>query len=121
MDNMDLDKIEMNPIGFVRRTSSDEDVKDRVLVSEVRLRSDLTEALDRVDEWSHVYVIYWLNRIRQGEDPFLHFPATEPEEPPVGILVVKKQETKEKLLEACKRYVDRANGGPPPEGYANTF
>ena len=86
---MDLDKIEMNPIGFVRRTSADEDVKDRSLVSEVILSSDLAKALDGVDEWSHVYVIYWLNRVKQGEEPVLHFPGAEPDEPPVGILATR--------------------------------
>jgi len=43
-----LKKIEIRPIGFVKRTSSNEDVRDKSLVSRIVLRKDLTEALDWV-------------------------------------------------------------------------
>jgi tRNA-Thr(GGU) m(6)t(6)A37 methyltransferase TsaA len=90
MDESDLDRIELFPIGFVRRTSSDEDVKDRSLVSEIVLNISLTKALDGIDEWSHIYIIYWLNRVMlNDEEPVLHFPCTKPESPPLGILATR--------------------------------
>ena len=89
MNDFDPDTIEMNPIGFVRRTSADEDVKDRGLVSEVILSDGLIKALDGIDEWSHVYVIYWLDRVKQSEEPVLHHPVAAPGEPPVGILATR--------------------------------
>ena len=89
MDDMDQGRIEIYPIGFVRRTSPDEDVKDRSLVAEVILSSALSNALDGIDEWSHLYVIYWLDRLKPGEEPVLHFPGAEPDQPPVGILATR--------------------------------
>ena len=89
MDDSDLDRIEMEPIGFVRRTSTDEDVKDRSLVSEVVLNNSLTGALDGIDEWSHITIIYWLDRVVHEEEPILHFPGAKSESPPLGILATR--------------------------------
>jgi tRNA-Thr(GGU) m(6)t(6)A37 methyltransferase TsaA len=89
MDDRKSDTIEIKPIGFVRRTSADEDEKNGSLVSEIVLSSCLTKALDGIDEWSHIYVICWLNRVIQNEEPVLHFPAAKPESPPLGILATR--------------------------------
>ena len=66
----------MSPIGLVRRASLDEDVKDKSLVSKIVLVEELTQALDRLDEWSHIYVIYWLDQVSHTEEPIVHFPST---------------------------------------------
>lgn len=89
MDVCDLDRIEIYPIGFVRRTSSDENVKDRNLICEVVLHNSLSKALDGIDEWSHVYIIYWLNRVVLKKEPVLHLPGVKPESPPVGIFATR--------------------------------
>jgi tRNA-Thr(GGU) m(6)t(6)A37 methyltransferase TsaA len=89
MEDSDLKNIEMSPIGFVRRTSSDGDVRDRSLVSEIVLVRDLAPALDGIDDWSHIYVIYWLGRVSRAEEPVLHFPGTGAESPPVGIFATR--------------------------------
>jgi tRNA (Thr-GGU) A37 N-methylase len=70
MGEGDLKKIEMRPIGFVRRISSDEDVRDRSLVSKIVLVRGLAQALDGIEEWSHIYVIYWLNKVLRTEERF---------------------------------------------------
>ena len=54
------EKIETRPIGFVKRTS-EEDVKDKSLVSEIVLEKDFTKALDGIEDFSHVFVIYWMH------------------------------------------------------------
>ncbi len=89
MGTSGLERIEMNPIGIVRRTSADEDVKDRSLISEVVLNNHLSEALDGIDEWSHIYIIYWLNRVVANEETVLHLPGAMPESPLVGILATR--------------------------------
>ncbi len=86
MDDRKLDRIEIKPIGFVRRTSAKDDEKDRSLVSEIVLTSDLAKALDGIHEWSHIYVIYWLDKVMHNDEPVLHFPGAKPESAPVGIL-----------------------------------
>ena len=89
MEGNDLEKIEMSPIGFVRRTSPDEDVRDKTLVSEIVLVQDLACALDGIEEWSHVYVIYWLNQVSRPKEPIVHLPSHEKASPPLGILATR--------------------------------
>ena len=89
MNGSDLDQISMTPIGFVRRTAAEEDTRDRTLVSQVILRSSLTRALDGIEEWSHIYIVYWLHRIQHSKRQILHFPNDELDELPVGILATR--------------------------------
>ena len=89
MESNDLGKIEMSPIGFVRRTSPDEDVRDKTLFSEIVLVQDLARALDGIEGWSHIYVIYWLNRVPRPEEPIVHFPSRRKASPPLGILATR--------------------------------
>jgi len=60
MANRDLETIEMRPIGIVSRASPGENERDRSLVAKVVLNEDLTPALDGIEEWSHIYVIFWV-------------------------------------------------------------
>jgi tRNA-Thr(GGU) m(6)t(6)A37 methyltransferase TsaA len=89
MKESDIRIIEMSPIGYVRRTSLDEDVKDRALLCQVELVENLTDALDGLDEWSHVYVITWLSKVPRPRDPIVHFPGDAAESPPLGILATR--------------------------------
>jgi len=79
----------MKPIGFVRRTSSDEDVRDKSLVSSVVLDEGLTPALDGIEDFSHVFVIYWLHQAMDAEEPVLHHPSLQAEAQPVGIFATR--------------------------------
>ena len=60
-------KIEIRSIGFVKRTSSDENVRDKSLVSRIVLKKDLVKALDGIGEFSHVFIIYWMHKISNAE------------------------------------------------------
>ncbi len=60
----DLEPIEMTPIGIVRGGDRDVRRQDWSRVrSEVELRSDLAEALEGLDGFSHVIVVGWLDQI----------------------------------------------------------
>ena len=90
MQNGDPAAIDMKPIGYVRRPpSDDEKTRDRSLMSEIVLREELGAALDGIEEWSHVYVIYWLNKVARGNAATGHFPSSTDELPPVGILATR--------------------------------
>jgi tRNA-Thr(GGU) m(6)t(6)A37 methyltransferase TsaA len=71
MEERDLRKIEMKPIGFVSRISLDENERDRGLVAKIVLDRGLLPALDGIEEWSHLYVIFWLDRVAQTAEPVL--------------------------------------------------
>jgi tRNA-Thr(GGU) m(6)t(6)A37 methyltransferase TsaA len=89
MKERDLETIQIDPIGFVRRTASHQDVRDKRLVSQIVLRRELAPALDRIDEWSHIYVLYWLHKVSRSEEPVLQFPDSGAASPPLGILATR--------------------------------
>jgi tRNA-Thr(GGU) m(6)t(6)A37 methyltransferase TsaA len=71
MNTQELKKIEMRPIGFVSRSSSQEDDRDRSLVTKVVLDEALTPGLDGIEGWSHIYVIFLLDRVERKDEPVL--------------------------------------------------
>ena len=98
MEKCNRNVIEMKPIGVISRESSDENERDRSLIAKIVVEEDLAPALDGIDEWSHIYVIFWLNRVVQEEEPELHhrtsgagiFAARSPIHPnPLGLTLVE--------------------------------
>jgi len=66
------EEVHVRPIGFVKRSSSNEDERDRGLVSRIVLKKDFTRGLDGIEEWSHVYVIFWMHKISDKEKMLTH-------------------------------------------------
>jgi tRNA-Thr(GGU) m(6)t(6)A37 methyltransferase TsaA len=89
MEDKIIRKIEMSPVGFVRRLSPDENERDKSLISQIVLVEGLAPALDGVDEWSHIYVIYWLDQVARTEEPIVHFPSSKADSPPLGIFATR--------------------------------
>ena len=79
--------IQINPIGFVKRQSREENDKDRSLISKIIVNENLTDALDGIDEFSHIYVIFWMNQIKNTS--FLHHPGKIHATNPVGIFATR--------------------------------
>lgn len=87
---MHFKRIETKPIGYVKRTSLEEDVKDKNLVSKVILKKDLTEGLDGIEGFSHLFIIFWMHRISDAEKTVLKVhPRGRTELPPVGIFATR--------------------------------
>jgi tRNA-Thr(GGU) m(6)t(6)A37 methyltransferase TsaA len=85
-----LRKIEIRPIGFVKRTSSGEDVKDKNLVSRIMLKKDFAQALDGVEEFSHIFVIFWMHNILNTPKTILKVhPRGRAKLPLVGIFATR--------------------------------
>jgi tRNA-Thr(GGU) m(6)t(6)A37 methyltransferase TsaA len=81
-------RIEIKPIGLVKRTSSDENVRDKSLVSRIVLNKVLVKALDGVEEFSHFFIIYWMHKISKEERRLLHG-ESRTETPPVGVFACR--------------------------------
>ena len=55
------------------------------VVSDIVVRSDLTEALDGLDEFSHLIVLYWMHQLTPGRElPLKVHPMGKPELPLTG-------------------------------------
>ena len=57
------DKIFLNPIGRVKTEAVGDKVKDKSRISQIIIRDELIEALEGVDGFSHLFVLFWLNQI----------------------------------------------------------
>ena len=56
-------EIVLKPIGVVRTTAVGDEVKDKTKISQIVIHSELAEALEGVDGFSHLFVLFWLHKI----------------------------------------------------------
>ena len=56
-------KICLEPVGFVQTEAVGKDVRDKNVVSKIFFREDLTAALEGVEEFSHLFVLFWLHEM----------------------------------------------------------
>jgi tRNA-Thr(GGU) m(6)t(6)A37 methyltransferase TsaA len=76
--------IHIRPIGYVKRLSSGENVKDRDVVSKILVKRALIKASDGVEDFSHIYVVFWMHEISDTQKMLVH-----PGEPHVGVLATR--------------------------------
>ena len=90
--------IEMAPIGFVNRVSQHENDRDRSLTAKIVINEALAPALEGIEDWSHIYVIFWLDKVKHEGEPVLQhadknigiFAARSPIHPnPIGLTLVE--------------------------------
>lgn len=82
-----MNKIQIKPIGFVERKSVDEDDKDRSLSSKIIINKNLTNALDGITDFSHIYVIFWMDKVKDIGN--LHHLSKNQETKSVGIFATR--------------------------------
>ena len=61
------EKIELKPIGFVKTEAVGKEVRNKGNVSEIIFREDLVEALNGIEDFSHLFVIFWMHKISKQE------------------------------------------------------
>lgn len=80
----------MKPIGYVKRLSKKEDVKNRELVTRIVVRKDLVQALDGLEDFSHLYVIFYMHKLPEKERRQLEVhPRGRIDLPLVGVLATR--------------------------------
>ena len=62
-----VENIELEPIGFVKTNTIRKEVKKRSNVSEIILREDLVETLHGIEDFSHLYVMFWMHEVPKEE------------------------------------------------------
>lgn len=60
-------KINLKPIGFVKTAAVGKEVRDKNLISKIVFREEFTEALEGIQDFSHLFVIFWLHKIEEKE------------------------------------------------------
>jgi tRNA-Thr(GGU) m(6)t(6)A37 methyltransferase TsaA len=62
-----MKKIALNPIGFVKTDKSGEEIRKQHHISQIILNPGLAEALEGIQDFSHLLVIFWMDRISNDE------------------------------------------------------
>ncbi len=55
--------ITLKPVGYVKTSASGDEVKDRARTCQIVINPDLQEALLGISDYSHLYILFWLNEI----------------------------------------------------------
>jgi tRNA-Thr(GGU) m(6)t(6)A37 methyltransferase TsaA len=81
------DVIEVRPVAVVKRESADENERDRTLVSKIVFREEMTPGLTGIEDFSHIYVIFWLHQVQDSDKSLIH--PGRPSDKPVGIFATR--------------------------------
>ena len=57
------EKIREKPIGFVEAKNGLREDNDKNLITKIIIRKDLIEALDGIEAFSHIFIIFWMHQI----------------------------------------------------------
>ena len=80
----------MEPVGYVKTESLDDEVKDRRHLSQIVLRSELVKAIEGITDFSHLYVLFWLSEISPEQRKMLKVhPRGRMDIPLVGVFAVR--------------------------------
>ena len=118
--------IDLVPIGIVKNNITDLKREDRqTVVSEIIINDDLKQALDQIERFSHIIVIYWMHKTSQPQRSITKVhPRGDQDLPlvgifgtrspartnPIGIATVKLLEHRGNVLKV--RGLDAVNGTP---------
>lgn len=59
--------IKLKPIGFVKRKATGNEVRNKSKVSKIIIRQDLAAALDGIEDFSHLFILFWMHEISEEE------------------------------------------------------
>lgn len=110
---MPSEAIVMKAVGYVHRAIDNKDVRNREATCQIVIRKDLTDALTGIDDFSHIFVIFYMHQIKKDKTtlkvhprgradlPLLGFFATRtPLRPnPIGLTLVELIQRKGNILE----------------------
>jgi len=84
------ERIILNPIGYVRTTAKGEEIKDKASLSQIVLRDDLVEGLSGISDYSHLFVLFYLNQVSSEQRNTLKVhPRGRQDMPLVGVFVAR--------------------------------
>lgn len=104
----ELPTMTLKTIGIVRN-----DIKQPVrrdwedVVSEIVIDSSLTQALDGLEEFSHILVLYWMHQVAEGEVPLKIHPMGRKELPLMGLFATRTPNRPNRIGETTARLLQR--------------
>lgn len=84
------DNICLEPVGFVKTDAVGNEVRDKNVISQIVFHEKLTEALEGVEEFSHLFVLFWLHGISdKGKQRMKVRPRGRRDMPLLGIFATR--------------------------------
>jgi tRNA-Thr(GGU) m(6)t(6)A37 methyltransferase TsaA len=103
-------EIKMKPIGYVRRESKEEDIRDRSLISKIVVRRDLVKALEGIEGFSHIYIIFYMHKVTEEEKRTLKAPPRgRTDLPLLGILATRNSHRPNPIGLTLVELIERKN------------
>ena len=107
----ELPTITLKAIGVIRNEIKQPPKHDydwRKVVSDIVVSSSLTEALDNLDEFSHIIVLYWMHQVAlSGQLPTKVHPTGKQELPTVGLFATRSPDRPNPVGKATVRLLLR--------------
>jgi tRNA-Thr(GGU) m(6)t(6)A37 methyltransferase TsaA len=100
----------LKAIGIVRNDVKEErpaDYEWGEIVSEIVIHPSLTEALDGLDEFSHIIVLYWMHRVTENVVPHKVHPMRNPELPLTGLFATRAPNRPNRIGKTTVRMLQR--------------
>jgi tRNA-Thr(GGU) m(6)t(6)A37 methyltransferase TsaA len=84
------EEIVLKPIGVVRTASVGAEVKDKTRISQIVIRDELAEALEGIDGFSHLFVLFLLHEISDEKRKTLKvYPRGRRDLPLLGVFATR--------------------------------
>ena len=106
-----LPAITIKPIGIVRNEAKEVTPLDSrdwgKIVSEIVIDSRLTAALDGLDEFSHIVVLFWMHKVTEIKVPLKVHPRGKKDLPLVGLFATRAPNRPNRIGKTTVRLLER--------------
>ena len=104
----ELPGMTLKAIGIVRSEVKQPSMQGyKGIVSDIVIDSSLTEALDNLEEFSHIIVLYWMHQVAGSKSPAKVHPMGRPEVPAVGLFATRSPNRPNPVGKATVRLLKR--------------
>ena len=115
----ELPDMALKPIGVVRnkiKQTPKPGYDWRGIISDIVVDRSLSEALDNLDEFSHIIILYWMHRVATGQLPTKVHPMGKRELPLVGLFASRSPYRPNPIGKATVRLLERQSNILKVEG-----
>jgi tRNA-Thr(GGU) m(6)t(6)A37 methyltransferase TsaA len=83
-------EIVLKPVGVVRTTAIGDEVRDKTRTSQIIIHNELAEAVEGVEGFSHLFVLFWLHQTSEGHRKILKVhPRGRKDMPLLGVFATR--------------------------------
>jgi tRNA-Thr(GGU) m(6)t(6)A37 methyltransferase TsaA len=110
--NAKLPDMCLKAIGFVRNGIADKSVRQiwENVISEIVINPELVEALDNLDEFSHIIVLFWTQRNHKVSTPNKIHLKRNPGSPLVGLFATRSPDRPNPVSKTTVKLLERKGG-----------